>query len=155
MILNQRDIDHIKAWIIEKVIKDVAKETVKQSKLRQKELMKGEQTASNTYSSTYYITGMERANIRIKANRGLIKGKQVIAIKSSLRRSFKGKPYTIKAHDRTYVDKRLFRKPNGKLLVLDHIPDATMVKLITDSFQDALAERAEFFQGTSQQTRGT
>lgn len=152
MILNQTDIDTIKAWIVEKVVKDVARETAKQSRLRQKELMEGSQTVSTTYSSTYYITGMEHANIRIKANRGLIKGKQVIAIKSSSRRSIKGNPYTIKAHDRTYVDKRLFRKPNGKLLVLDHIPDAIVVKIIKDSFYDALAERAEFFQGTSQRT---
>lgn len=149
-MFSQKDIDKIKSWLIDNVVKEIAKETAKLSKKREQELLEA-QKAGSQYTSSYYVSGLDRANIRIKANRGVIRGTQTIEIRSTMRRHPKtGKLHPVKAHDRKYIDKKMFRKSDGTIVVLDHVPDSTTIGIITDSFYEALTERAEFFQGTNQ-----
>ena len=148
-MFSQKDVEKIKTWLIENIVKEVARETSKRAKKREQELLLPQKSGSR-YSNFYYISG-NRANIRIKAHRGVIRGNEVLDIKSTMRRHPKsGKRHSVKAHERTYRGKKLFRKSDGKVLVLDHVPDSMAVNIIKESFYEALANRAEFFEGTKQ-----
>ena len=148
-MFNQQDVDKIKAWLIDTVIKEVIQNTILQAKEKEKELVP-DQRVSNSYSSFHTISGLERARVNFRARRGNVKGEQKISIRSSNRRSTKGKLYTVKAHERSYIDQRMWRLPDGKIIVLDHMPTSITVKLVKDSFYSALADRAEYFQGKSE-----
>lgn len=148
-MFNQQDINKIKAWLIDTVIKEVIQNTITEVKGKEKELVP-DQRVNNSYTSFHTISGLERARVNFRARRGNIRGEQKVSIRSSSRRSTKGKIHTVKAHERVYVDQRMWRLPDGKLIVLDYMPTSITVKLVTDSFYSALASRAEYFQGKSE-----
>ncbi len=148
-MLNQVDIDKIKEWTINAIISNVASDSVRIAEKAERELL-APQTSSSSFSHFYSVQNLERARIRLRMNRGSIMGVQTMAIPSSTRTSKTGKTYKVKAHNREYKNKHLFRLSGGQIVVEEYVPSSLARKLLTDGFYEALVDRAQFFQGSSQ-----
>ncbi len=150
-MINEQDLEKIKTWIIDNIVSNVARDGSRMAEKAEQELL-DTQNSDSQYSSFYSVNNNERAIVRLRNSRGQIHGTQVIEIPASTRINKKtGRIYSVRAHDRRYEDKRLFRFPNGRVSVMNEIPVTTAVKLLKEGFYEALAYRAEFFQGTTQQ----
>jgi hypothetical protein len=143
-MITQQDIDKLKQWIVDNIIFEVEDETKSLSEEKAKDLVES-QSVRNSYQSYHTLSGLERGHITIRMNRGTISGDQKISVPSHTRTSKKGKVYSVGGYDRTYVDKRLFRLPNGQITVLDYIPTSIAQEILTDAFFEALSSRAEYF----------
>ena len=149
-MINQQDLEKIKTWIVENVVRNVARDGSRAAEKAEQELL-DTQSSDSQYSSFYSVQNNERATVRLRNSRGHIHGTQVIEIPSSTRTNKRtGRVYNVKAHDRRYEDQRLFRLPNGRIVVLDELPTVTAEKLLREGFYEALADRAQFFHGTTQ-----
>lgn len=149
-MINEKDLEKIKTWIIENIIKNVAHDGSRLAEKAEQELLET-QSSNSQYSSFYSVYNNEIAIVKLRNSRGVITGTQVIAIPSSTRTNKKtGRRYNVRAHDRRYEDKRLFRLPNGRVMVEEELPIPIAERLLREGFFEALADRAQFFQGSTQ-----
>lgn len=149
-MINDKDLEKIKTWIVENIVKNVAHDGSRLADKAEQELLET-QSSNSQYSSFYSVHNNERATVRLRNNRGTINGVQIVAIPSSERTNKKtGRRYKVRAHDRHYENKRLFRLPNGRIVVEEEIPRPIAERLLREGFFEALAERAQFFHGSTQ-----
>ena len=149
-MINEKDLDKIKTWIVENIVKNVAHDGSRLAEKAEQELLEA-QSSNSQYSSFYSVYNNERAIVKLRNSRGAITGTQIVAIPSSMRTNKKtGRRYNVRAHDRHYEDKRLFRLPNGRIVVQDELPRPVAERLLREGFFEALADRAQFFQGSTQ-----
>ena len=94
----------------------------------------GDQSLDGTeVSVTYYVgAGGEEVSIDIHVESGKITGTQVIDV-----REYDRMGGSVAGHQREYVDKRVFRLPDGEYITSETIPDQILEQIIEEAFENA------------------
>ena len=80
---------------------------------------------------TYNVSGgTGGANIDIVVESGKISGTQVVDVREHSRMG-----YEVAGHQREYIDKRVFRLPDGEYITSETIPDEILEQIIDEAFQ--------------------
>ena len=94
----------------------------------------GDQSVDGTeVSVTYYVgAGGEEVSIDIHVESGKITGTQVLDV-----RDYNRMGSAVVGHQREYIDKRVFRLPDGEYITSETIPDAILEQIIEEAFENA------------------
>ena len=92
----------------------------------------GDQSLDGTeVSVTYYVgAGGEEVSIDIHVESGKITGTQVLDV-----RDYNRMGSAVAGHQREYIDKRVFRLPNGEYITSETIPDEILEQIINEAFE--------------------
>ena len=92
----------------------------------------GDQSLDGTeVSVTYYVgAGGEEVSIDIHVESGKITGTQVLDV-----RDYNRMGSNVVGHQREYIDKRVFRLPDGEYITSETIPDEILEQIIDEAFE--------------------
>ena len=92
----------------------------------------GDQSVDGTeVSVTYYVgAGGEEVSIDIHVESGKITGTQVLDV-----RDYNRMGSAVVGHQREYIDKRVFRLPDGEYITSETIPDEILEQIINEAFE--------------------
>ena len=94
----------------------------------------GDQLVDGTEVSVTYSVeaGGEEVSIDIHVESGKITGTQVLDV-----RDYNRMGSAVVGHQREYIDKRVFRLPDGEYITSETIPDAILEQIIEEAFENA------------------
>ena len=100
----------------------------------------GEQSADSSVGYQYSVSG-EEGRIEITVESGNIQGTQIIDVPEHQRwlgsRVGKG---DVRAHERKYEDKRVFKLPNGEYITSETIPSGIIEQIVLEAVQELESE---------------
>ncbi len=93
----------------------------------------GDQTLDGSSVNVTYTVGAGDADtsIAINVESGKITGTQVLDV-----RDYNRMGNNVSGHQREYIDKRVFRLPNGEYITSETIPDEILEQIIEQAFEN-------------------